>query len=400
LNLDFVDTMWIPKTEKEITDAAANRTLEETVTFEGKREISNKSIDIATDLSAFANTSGGVLIYGLAEDSNRKLTILNPIRLNGERERIDQIVRTCVDEVPFFNVTAIETQQDQSIGYLVVLVPPSERAPHMVIVKGESRFYGRSQTGNYVLTQADVGRLYERRRVSEASVLPLLEEAIKEAPVPDNERFAHLHIVARPVLADDTVLDRALSAGQNHKVLLTEVLDQIGSSGIYKDGYVPDIGHPGSGWIRRPEGYRGNCQHERDADMGVHFQFNLDGSAYFFSGRAAEAHKEGQPKTFFSSIVAGSTTKFLAVLGELYDRANYLGMVDVGLAVTGLEGCVADLPRDPFRNLPRFTGRDYRKTARSNALLLKEDPKRVAAQLVMPVVDAVSQSTDNPFKNR
>jgi hypothetical protein len=47
------------------------------------------------------------LIYGLAEDSNRKLTLLNPIKLKGERERVDQIVRTCVDEVPFFKVTAI-----------------------------------------------------------------------------------------------------------------------------------------------------------------------------------------------------------------------------------------------------------------------------------------------------
>lgn len=71
--------MWIPKTEQEITDAAANRSLEETITFDGKREISNKSIDIAKDISAFANTSGGVLIYGLAEDSDGKLTKLNPI---------------------------------------------------------------------------------------------------------------------------------------------------------------------------------------------------------------------------------------------------------------------------------------------------------------------------------
>ena len=390
--------MWIPKSEKEITEAAANRTLEETVTFEGKRETSNKSVDIATDLSAFANTSGGVVIYGLAEDSNRKLTILNPIRLKGERERIDQIVRTCVDEVPFLKISAIETKDDPSIGYLVVVIPPSERAPHMVIVKGEKRFYGRGDTGNFILSQAEVARLYERRRVSEASILPLLEQAIKEAPVPDNERFAHLHIVARPVLADDTLLDRALSSGKNHKELLTQVIDQISSSGIYKDGYVPDIGHPGSGWIRRPEGYRGNCQYERDEDMAVHFQFNLDGSAYFFSGRAAEAHRESQPKSFFSSIVAGSTTKFLAVLGELYDRANYFGMVDVGLSVTGLHGCIPDMPRDPFRELPKFARSNYQKTARSSAMLLKEDPRNLAARLIMPLVDAVSQGTDDPFK--
>jgi hypothetical protein len=91
--------MWIPKTEKEIVDARANRTLEETVTFDGKRELPLKNIDMAKDISAFTNTAGGVLVYGLGEDNDRKLTVLNPIKLKGERERIDQIVRTCIDEV-------------------------------------------------------------------------------------------------------------------------------------------------------------------------------------------------------------------------------------------------------------------------------------------------------------
>lgn len=391
--------MWIPKNEQDIAAAVASRSLEETVTFDGKREIPAKSIETAKDVSALANTSGGVLIYGLGEDSDHKLTVLNPIPLSGERERIDQIVRTCVDEVPYFKISGIEKKADPSLGYLVVLVPPSERAPHMVIVGGERRFYGRGETGNYVLSQAEVARLYERRRLTETSILPFLEEAIRLAPVKDNERFSHLHIVARPVHADDTLLNDALSDGQSHKELLTNVLDKVASSGIYKNGYVPDIGHPGGGWIRRPEGYMGNCHHGPEEDLTVQFQFNIDGSAYLFNGRAAEARKENQAKSFFSSIVAGSTTKFLAVLGELYDRASYYGMVDVGLAVTGLQGCVLHTARDRFHSLPSFSGSDYRKTARSTALILKEDPRRLAAQLIMPLVQAISQSTDDPFRD-
>ena len=56
--LDMTIAMWIPKTEQEIIDAAGNRTLEETITFDRKREISGKNIEIAKDISAFANTSG------------------------------------------------------------------------------------------------------------------------------------------------------------------------------------------------------------------------------------------------------------------------------------------------------------------------------------------------------
>jgi hypothetical protein len=143
----------------------------------------------------------------------------------------------------------------------------------------------------------------------------------------------------------------------------------------------------------------GKCHYGPEEDMGVQFQFNIDGSAYFFNGRAAQADKENQPKSFFSSIVAGSTTKFLAVLGELYERSSYYGMFDVGLAVTGLQGCVLHSSRGPFHSLPKFSGSQYKKTARSTAMLLQEDPRHLAAQLIMPLIDAISQSTDDPFRD-
>lgn len=101
-----------------------------------------------------------------------------------------------------------------------------------------------------------------------------------------------------------------------------------------------------------------------------------------------------------SSIVAGTTTKFLAVLGELYDRGRYLGMVDIALAATGLQGCLPDRPRDPFRDFAKFTRQKYQQTLRTTALALKEDPKRSAARLVMPLVEAISQGRDDPFRNQ
>jgi predicted HTH transcriptional regulator len=212
--------MWIPKDEQEIVSAMTNGSLEETLTFDAKREIPLKNIDTAKDVSALANTAGGVLLYGVDEDSDGRLTVLHPIVLENQRERIDQIVRNSVDEVPRFTISRIETQADTSKGYLVVVVPPSDRAPHMVIVKGERRFYGRGETGNYILGQTEVGRLYERRRLAESNILPELEKGIEEAPLADNDEFAHLHIVARPVFLDDTILTKALSSGQSHKELL------------------------------------------------------------------------------------------------------------------------------------------------------------------------------------
>jgi hypothetical protein len=73
-------------------------------------------------------------------------------------------------------------------------------------------------------------------------------------------------------------------------------------------------------------------------------------------------------------------------------------MVDVAVAVTGLNGSVLHRPHNPFSDLPRYEGQDYRRSSRSSAELLKENSKQVAAGLLMPLMDAISQGTEDPFK--
>lgn len=53
--------MWIPKTEKEIVQAVSCGSLEETITFDAKRELPTKNAEIAKDVAAMAN-DGGVII--------------------------------------------------------------------------------------------------------------------------------------------------------------------------------------------------------------------------------------------------------------------------------------------------------------------------------------------------
>ena len=94
--------MWLPKSEQDIIAATSNRSLEETFTFDAKKEIPSKTIETAKDVSALANTARGVLLYGVDEDEQGYPCVLNPFSLAGQRERIDQIVRTSVDEVPVY----------------------------------------------------------------------------------------------------------------------------------------------------------------------------------------------------------------------------------------------------------------------------------------------------------
>ncbi len=393
--------MWIPKDEAEINNTVANNSLEETITFDAKKEIPVKNIETAKDVSAMANTAGGVLIYGIDEDENGFPNVLNPILLEGQRERIDGILRTSIDEVPVFKISAIQTQADSSKGYLIVVIPPSERAPHMVIVKGERRFYGRSETGNYVLSQAEVARLYERRRIAETSILPILEENIRQSPIEEHNGFAHLHVVIKPVIQDDSIMEKALLPEQNHIQLLNTILSKVIESDIFTKQYHPDFFI--KDWIRRPEGYLNKMWETLAGNYDMHtlhLEANFDGSGNLFCSRAAEAAKEGnnEVKWFFADIVAGSTVKFLALFGELYKRASYLGMVDIGVGLTGLENSVdIEIRNYVFANTYHYDKPNYRRTKRVSAMLLEENPKQVASDLLMPLINAISQGRVNPF---
>ena len=134
--------MWMPTSEREILTAIEGGALIETASFDAKVALPAKgrSKDIAVDVAAMAN-DGGTLLYGVGEDEDARLTIPKPFDLAGARERVDQIVHTCISEPPAIEVYSIPTDDDPGLGYLVVGIPPSPRAPHMVTVGGDNRYY-------------------------------------------------------------------------------------------------------------------------------------------------------------------------------------------------------------------------------------------------------------------
>jgi hypothetical protein len=252
-------TVWIPESEGEILAAIEAGDLTETATFDVKAAIpaQRKSRDLAFDVAAMAN-DGGTLLYGISEDQHDRPMVPKPIDLPGAAERVDRIVRTCIAEPPAINVHAIPTEADAAVGYLVVAVPPSPRAPHMVTVGEHNRFYGRSAKGNVPLNEGEVARLYERRRRWEIDRGVLLNDAIAMAPIEQYERFAYLHLVARPVVPDEDLLDRA--KGDQH---IVDFLKGLFSAALTEDvwprthggkGYSPDLADSSS-FERRADGW-------------------------------------------------------------------------------------------------------------------------------------------------
>jgi hypothetical protein len=139
-----------PKTAEELERAARAGLLTERSRFEAKRQLpaKGKHVDLAIDISAMT-VDGGLVVYGVAEDEQKVPTVPMPIEdLAGAAHRLDQIVQTSIAEAPYVEIEALPLKDAPGHGYLAVVVPPSPRAPHQVAVKGEYRFYGRSETGN------------------------------------------------------------------------------------------------------------------------------------------------------------------------------------------------------------------------------------------------------------
>jgi hypothetical protein len=395
--------MWIPDSELEIISVCEAGNLEETILFDAKREISSKSIELAKDVAAFANTAGGTIIFGIDEDENGQPRIPSPINLKGQKERIDSIIRTSISEAPAYQIIQLESEIESSKGYLILVIPPSARAPHMVVVKGDRRFYGRGETGNYVFSEVEVARLYERREVTRLNIIPLLLERIAESPIKDHLGFAHLHLLIKPALRGDDLLSKGNTHNQTVSQYLNNLAQEAAASPDFEKQIFPDF--ESGTWKQQPNGYLNEMWKTQPGNSSTHtltVEVDRDGGGYLFCSRAAETAGRGNTsKLFLGELVGGLTFKLVHLFGRFYKNAQYYGMVDISIGLTGLLGSIdSNLQNQEMASTYRHNRADYNYAIRVPASQLFDDPIHVARELTMPIIDTICQGRNNPFSRK
>jgi len=145
-------------------------------TVEYKAEVPTNSDDdkreFLADVSSFANASGGDILYGIEEhrDENRKPTGvpsaiagLAGTNMDQAMLRLDGIIRDGIEpRIAGIRVNPVNTTNGP---VLVIRVPKSYSAPHMVTFKNLSRFFSRTSNGKY---QLDVTEIRSAFGLSEA----------------------------------------------------------------------------------------------------------------------------------------------------------------------------------------------------------------------------------------
>jgi hypothetical protein len=392
--------MWIPKDEEEIRNALLNHSIEEGPSFDVKREIPKSNSEIAKDISAMA-IDGGVLIYGIGEDEKNVPSIASPIKLDGMSEKISSIVRTSIKEPPFIEINEIRSKNDSSKGYLVVLIPPSQMAPHMVTIKGENRYYGRSGKTNIILTEGEVSRLYKRRIQAQKDIHFEVEKEINESPIPPNPNFSYLFLYCAPNLSNKSFFEPKISADEflpwlNIK-LRSISQDQIfshyyPSSGIPMDTKVDSDGY--SLYFDKPN----NPEDLRAPKNTLFLKIKFDGSFHLFYGRAAERHQTDL--SFFSENVIGLCLRFFEIIGQIFEKITFNGNIDIGIGISGLKDSVIYTQNIFFLDYARrFVEDRYINIFQTSSNQVGPDKLEITKKLLTRLFDAYSQRRFDAFQS-
>ncbi|USY21762.1 ATP-binding protein [Nocardiopsis exhalans] len=167
--------------------------LTETHHRDGKQDLREKK-DMAKDMASFA-IDGGLLVIGLREDKEAGRFFLAPIeRQDQVEETPERIALTRCDPPLLVRTQWIDSHKKTGQGYLLVEIPASSLAPHMV----DGRYYGRGEKQKYPLSDAQVQRLMASRDISLSRIREELQQVVTEDRWPEGEN-PHLHVVARPV---------------------------------------------------------------------------------------------------------------------------------------------------------------------------------------------------------
>ena len=149
---------------KRLIDDAVGESLH----LEYKRELhlgeKDEKKEFLRDLAAFANAEGGVIIYGMdgERDPGGKPTGI-PKALAGFAVHncdeltltIDNLIKDGIDErLPSYELNILRVNAGNHV--VLIRVPPSVRAPHMVTLGGERRFFMRSNGGRQEMSTAQI----------------------------------------------------------------------------------------------------------------------------------------------------------------------------------------------------------------------------------------------------
>lgn len=145
--------------------------ISESTTLDYKREINidkgDERKDFLFDIASFANSDGGVIIFGIAESKDNKgqntglpeeITGLNIDNFDKLVQKIEDLLNSSIEPI-IPNIT-IKPLSKENKKILLIGIPKPMGLPRMVTYNDSNKFYKRKNTGKYLLDIFELNQLF------------------------------------------------------------------------------------------------------------------------------------------------------------------------------------------------------------------------------------------------
>jgi hypothetical protein len=384
---------WVPASEADLVRAIAEGVFEEHHHFEVKREIGDtpgKRKDRARDLAGLA-VDGGILLVGVEENKDERTWARVPQPLKGLGERIEQIAANAIDPPLPVRARDLPSTDDPALGYVVVEVPASVHAPHMV----DGVYWGRGEKTRQRLSDAEVRRFHAAQSDLEEHVHTLLDAEIDRDPLPLTDRgTGHLYLVAHPVRAGRHAARDLVRHRQNTLQEFIETTElppseqwepsphQARTGAVRADGYA---------FCTPPMADRRSIEYSTEnlaEVLSAEIEFREDAGIRVFLGglvREVEYTRTGA-ETVIADRLAGDYLHGLFYwASRVAEGIEYRGPWAIGLAANGLKDSPSSMavahPRRRYHRI-RYERDTYRATTIATFTDLQERRRYLADQLL------------------
>jgi len=371
----------------EVVAAAAAGVLDETQWVELKEAVPPTSkpanLELAKDLASLS-VDGGVLVIGIS-DADGKAGPVVGTDLAGLQSRIPQVATGRISPPLALTMDVFHHPEGAGVGLLIVTVPASEGAPHMV----DNVYWGRDAHGKRILSDHEVRRLLEDRRHRAVGFDDRLRTVVSRLDPPGLGERGRMYVLLEPgASANDPVSD--LLVGQH---MLQVIVSALG----FQPKWHPSF-HSLTIPIPRPDGLgaasmANDAAHESPQDF-LALLLADDGSVLISApaarqrGRADDAPEVVSPGQVLEAL--HSAVVLAGHVATIYTA--YQGTWRAGLFVTRLRGLLPSQAYDEmsYRRFTPYPAEEYSQTTMSTTREMAEDTAAVVARLAKGLLRGLS----------
>lgn len=314
---------WTPASLEDVRTLIADGTLKEGHWLDAKADLAKApgaKEELARDLASFAN-DGGALLVGVREDRATGTSSVNPIDLAGLPELVDQVARSRSDPPLFTVCHPLADSETPGRGVLLIVIPPSASAPHMV----DGRYFARSDTTKCWMPDTEIARRHAVRTARQLTANQLIDAEIARDPVPAGDRqLGHLYLVAQP-LASPPDLATALIGSTELSNLVHSVTSSVSPRSVSNWAYLKSReprangdGFPSYGMLGHQ--FRPGSPDVKEADV-LDLEIDDDGRVAFFAGGVTQLGRHAfadDPELMIrDQLAAELTNSFVTFAGLL-----------------------------------------------------------------------------------